>query len=313
MEMHQIRYFLAVCDDLNFTRAAERCNVAQPSLTRAVKLLEEELGGVLFHRERNNTHLSELGRMVKPHLEQVYAQAEAAKREAFDFAKLKKTVLKLGVMCTIQPDEIVGLVSGLQLRYPGIELEIVDASAVDLENRLINGQLEVAIYCLPGRERDEHLHYMPLFREQFMIAVSPDHPLALRDVITPRDLTGDRYLNRINCEFTGHTGPIWREHGFEGCEMVYRSERDDWILAMIAAGLGFGFMPKSCARHPMVVARPLVDPEIWREVNLVTVRGRPHSPAVGALVREAMRAQWLGQPALALDREKERQMAEQPA
>ncbi|KLK93464.1 LysR family transcriptional regulator [Microvirga vignae] len=313
MEMHQIRYFLAVCEDLNFTRAAEHCNVAQPSLTRAIKLLEEELGGVLFHRERNNTHLSELGRMVKPHLEQVYAQAEEAKRQAFDFAKLKKTTLKLGVMCTIQPDELVGLVSGLQARHPGIELEIVDANAADLENRLINGQLEVAIYCIPGQEPDERLHHMPLFREQFMIVVSPDHPLASRHVITPRDLTGERYLNRINCEFNGYAGPIWREHGFAGCDTVYRSERDDWILAMIAAGLGFGFMPKSCARHPMVVARPMVDPEIWRKVNLVTVRGRPYSPAVGALVREAMRAQWLGQPALALDLEKERQRMEELA
>src|SRR5829696_143971 len=139
MEMHQIRYFLAVCEELNFTRAAERCNVAQPSLTRAVKLLEEELGGQLFHRERANTHLSELGRMVKPHLEEVYAQAQAAKRQAFDFTKLKKTTLKLGVMCTIQPDELLELIAGIQARYPGIELEIIDASAAQLEDRLLNG------------------------------------------------------------------------------------------------------------------------------------------------------------------------------
>src|SRR3954468_23777946 len=82
MEMHQVRYFLAVADELNFTRAAERCHVAQPSLTRAIKLLEEELGGPLFHRERANTHLSELGQMVKPYLEQVYGQAQEAKRQA---------------------------------------------------------------------------------------------------------------------------------------------------------------------------------------------------------------------------------------
>ena len=66
MEMQQVRYFLAVAEELNFTKAAEKCNVAQPSLTRAVKLLEGELGGPLFHRERANTHLSELGRMVQP-------------------------------------------------------------------------------------------------------------------------------------------------------------------------------------------------------------------------------------------------------
>src|SRR5215217_2875820 len=126
MEMHQVRYFLAVAEELNFTRAAERCNVAQPSLTRAIKLLEGELGGPLFNRERANTHLSELGRMVKPYLVEVYAKTQEAKRQALDFSKLRKTPLKLGVMCTIQPDELLELVSGLQARHPGIELEVVD-------------------------------------------------------------------------------------------------------------------------------------------------------------------------------------------
>jgi DNA-binding transcriptional LysR family regulator len=204
------------------------------------------------------------------------------------------------------------LVSGLQVRHPGIELEVIDASAAQLEDRLLNGNLEVAIYCIPGQEPDERLHYMPLFREQFMIVVSPDHPLAQRNIIRPRDLTGDRYLNRVNCEFFCYAGALWREHGFEGCETVYRSERDDWILAMIAAGLGFGFMTQSCAKHPLVVCRPMIDPEFWREVNLVTVRGRPHSPAVGALVKEAMRARWLGQPAIAASAEKQRTAVEQP-
>ena len=77
MEMQQVRYFLAVCEELNFTRAAEKCHVAQPSLTRAIKLLEDELGGPLFHRERNNTHLSELGNSVRPFLEEVYQRAPA--------------------------------------------------------------------------------------------------------------------------------------------------------------------------------------------------------------------------------------------
>jgi DNA-binding transcriptional LysR family regulator len=98
--------------------------------------------------------------------------------------------------------------------------------------------------------------------------------------------------------------------------MAYRSERDDWVLAMIASGFGFGFMPESCVRHPMVIGRPMVDPEFWREVSLVTVRGRPHSPAVGALVREAMRARWIGSPALAVERatlEREPALPDAPA
>ena len=75
-----------------------------------------------------------------------------------------------------------------------------------------------------------------------------------------------RYLNRINCEFNGYAGAIWQEHGLD-CETAYRSERDDWILAMVASGLGFGFMPESCVNHPRVVGRPMVDPEFWREVT----------------------------------------------
>src|SRR5260370_40369443 len=113
MEMHQIRYFLAVAEALNFTKAAEKWNVTQPSLTRAIKLLEKELGGLLFHRERTNTHLSELGTMVKPHLLQIYDESHQAKRLAQDFAGLKKTALKLGIMCTIALDQIIDLIGSI--------------------------------------------------------------------------------------------------------------------------------------------------------------------------------------------------------
>jgi len=299
MEMHQIRYFLAVAKELNFTRAAERCNVAQPSLTRAIKLLEEELGGPLFHRERSRTHLSELGNMVIPYLTQVHEQTQTVKQQAIDFTRLKRTALKLGVMCTVSPTHLVDLIRTVQTRHEGIELQLSDASAAVLEQRLVSGDLEVGIYCVPGREHDERLHYLPLFREQYMIVVHPEHPLAKHNSVRVKDLNGERYLNRTNCEFNGYAGPIFRERGAV-YETVYRSDRDDWILAMIAAGLGFGFMPEYCVPQAAVVARPLIDPEFWREVNLVTVRGRPHSPAVGAFVREAMRTQWLGQPALAV-------------
>jgi DNA-binding transcriptional LysR family regulator len=260
MEMHQIRYFLAVAKELNFTRAAERCNVAQPSLTRAIKLLEEELGGPLFHRERSNTHLSELGNMVLPYLAQVYDQTQTVKQQAIDFTRLKRTVLKLGVMCTVSPTHLVDLIRTVQSRHEGIELQVSDASAPDLEQRLISEDLEVAIYCVPGREHDERLHYMPLFREQYMIVVHPGHRLAAQNAIRVKDLNGERYLNRANCEFNGYAGPIFRERGAV-CETVYRSDRDDWIVAMIEAGLGFGFMPEYSIPQSGVVARPLIDPE----------------------------------------------------
>src|SRR5215472_9024854 len=88
MEMHQVRYFLAVADTLNFTRAAEQCNVSQPALTRAIQQLEEELGGLLLRRERKLTHLTDFGRLIEPHLRQLFADAEAAKTTAKKFLNL---------------------------------------------------------------------------------------------------------------------------------------------------------------------------------------------------------------------------------
>ena len=120
MEMHQVRYFLALCETLNFTRASERCNVAQPSLTRAIKALEDELGGALFHRERNRTHLSELGLMMRPYLAEVAVQSEAAKSKARELAKLESAPLDLGIMCTIGPGNFVGLIREFQAKNPGV-------------------------------------------------------------------------------------------------------------------------------------------------------------------------------------------------
>jgi DNA-binding transcriptional LysR family regulator len=130
--------------------------------------------------------------------------------------------------------------------------------------------------------------------------------LANRPEVRVGDLNGERYLNRINCEQANVARDVFAQHGTK-VERVYRSDRDDWILAMVGAGLGFAFMPQySITERPDVVVRPLVEPEFWREVSLVTVRGRPHSPAIGALVREAMRTQWLGAAALAVQKSRAR-------
>src|SRR5262249_27527272 len=247
--------------------------------------------------------LSELGQAVRPYLDEVRRQSQQAKALATSFIELKQTPLKLGIMCTIGPGNFVGLLSNLQAQHPGIELMISDDGAADLQARLLAGELEAAIYCWPDQV-EERLHYIPLFREQFFIVLGRQHRLAMNNAVRVGELDGERYLNRINCEQASVARDVFARHGTK-VERVYRSERDDWILAMVAAGLGFAFMPRySIPERADIVVRPLVEPEFWREVSLVTVRGRPHSPAIGALVREAMRTPWLGAEALAIQQER---------
>lgn len=298
MEMRQVRYFLAVAEELHFSRAAEKCNVTQPALSRAIQQLEIELGGPLIHRERQATHLTELGKMVRPHLEMVYRAGVKAKQLSQEVSQLKRVPLKLGIMSTISPSEIVDLVASLKTRHKGLELHLCDASARELRDRLLAGDLEVVIYALPGEEPDDRTHAMPLFRERMVIAVNHAHRLAGESEYPVKELDGEPYIHRINCEFAGYADHILQEKGVT-CTPTYWSERDDWTMAMVAAGLGFAFMPANAVTHPDVLALPVVDPEFWRVINLVTVRGRPYSPGVGALVQEAMRKKWFGEKALA--------------
>ncbi len=99
------------------------------------------------------------------------------------------------------------------------------------------------------------------------------------------DLEGENYLNRANCEYKDFLRDLRERQGVQ-IRYMYASERDDWIQCMVLAGLGFTLIPEYAVTVPGLVTRPLVEPEVVRHVNLVTVRGRPHSPAVGAFVHE---------------------------
>ena len=290
MELHEIRYFLALSETLNFTRAAEACNVSQPALTRAIKSLEDKLGANLVHRERGNTHLTELGRLMHPYFTEMFGRMDEAKQRAESFVKMNDAKLTVGLMCTIGPSKLIDLFGAFNAHYQGIELYLKDGAAGQLEELLTQGEIDVAIYCTP-EEPNEALHTLPLFSERFVIGVPPSHPLARLPQVTIPDLDGHSYLCRVNCEYLGYIRDLRESMGIE-IKYKYSSERDDWIQCMVLAGMGFTVIPEFAVTVPGLVTRPLVEPEFVRDVSLVTVRGRPHSPAVGAFVHECKRYPW---------------------
>ena len=290
MEMQQVRYFVALARTLNFTRAAEQCNVSQPALTRAIQQLEHELGGPLFHRERGNTHLSELGRMMLPYLQTVEESCRAARDHARKVKKLERATLTIGTMCTIGPQLVSDLLVRFQAQHPAVEVRVIDASAPQMLEMLEKGDLEVAIVGVPG-ELPDSLHQLPIFEERFVIVLPPNHRLVGSNPVRAAELDKEPYVSRSNCEVFE---PVRQELKNRGVRMrqVFSSPRDDWVQGMIKAGLGLGFFPEFSVTDPDLVVRPLVDPSFRRTIYLATVRGRPHSPAVGAFVQEARRYPW---------------------
>ena len=290
MELHEIRYFLALSKTLNFTKAAEICNVSQPALTRAIQKMEDELGGLLFSRERNNTHLTELGRLLEPNLAEVMARTQAAKESATRFLRLDSAQLRLGVMCTIGPVRFVSFLSRFRADNPGVEITLVEAVPERLCDLLVKGELDVALLAKPDGFAAP-LQPQPLYHERFVIACSAGHPFARKNQVRVADLDGQAYLARINCEYFDTLRDVCQANGSR-LMGSFRSEREDWILTMVAAGMGICFLPEFSNTIPGVISRHVVDPSVAREVSLVTIAGRRWSSPLAAFVRAVRQYPW---------------------
>jgi len=289
MEMHQIKYFLAAASTLRFARAAELCNVSAPALNRGIKLLEAEFGGELFRREGNRTHLTELGRIVLPHLQQIADAAQRAKTDSAKALQFESSKLAIGIMCTIVPNYFIDVISGFHQKWPRISLNILDDTAQALQAKLLAGDLDVAIYASPGTTENGSLNAIELYAEDMIIVLSKKNDLARNNKLHSRDLMGLPYIERVNCEFAVYGEQLFLDKGIEG-PTICQSERDDWVLGLVAQDLGYSFLPVSAAKSEGVVTRRIEDLPIKRTINLVTVRGRKHSPAVGAFVHEVARS-----------------------
>jgi DNA-binding transcriptional LysR family regulator len=130
---------------LNFTRAAEQCNVTQPALTKAVQKLELELGGVLIHRERQLTQLTDLGKLVLPMLERAYAAAESVRTSAVEFQRKEIAPLKIAIASCVSAAIIESPLVEIARFIPGLQVELIEAETQDMVEMLLNGDVNAAI------------------------------------------------------------------------------------------------------------------------------------------------------------------------
>jgi LysR family hydrogen peroxide-inducible transcriptional activator len=292
MEMHEVRYFLAACETMNFHRAASICNVTQPALTRAIKKLETELGGALFRRDHSGAQLTDFGRLMRPHLDDVVGRTQNAHQVARGFLTLEAAPLTLGVMCTIGPLHFVGFLNAFRKEHTGIEVSMVESVPSRLTELLLGGNLDVALMAQPGAF-DQRLNVEPIYRERFGLAFPAGHRLEDRDTVHVTDVGGETYLSRINCEYRDYLAELCRQHGVD-IKRGFRSEREDWILMMVAAGMGICFLPEYSATHPGVRHRLVDIPAVSRDVSLVTVAGRSLSCAVQTFIDAVRTYDWHG-------------------
>lgn len=290
MEMHQVRYSLAVARTLNFTRAAEECHVAQPSLTRAVKQLEAELGGELFRRERNFTHLTEFGQRMMPLLQQCFDSAQAAKDLAKSIQTGAISPFSVAISRTISIATFVPHLKELTRALNGLELRFIRGSRDEVLEYLRKGDAELAI---AGNIENtwERLDAWPLFKEGFKLAVSNSHPLAERDSIDPSELAGQRLLLRTYCELTDMFTEFLAARQIKPLASHRMASEHDYVT-LIESGLAIGMLPDSAPASEAMRRIRLDGPSLDRTIQLYAVAGRQRSPAASLFMRLLRAADW---------------------
>jgi DNA-binding transcriptional LysR family regulator len=277
MEIHQVRYFLAVCETRSFTRAAERCSVSQPALTAAIKKLEEELGGPLILRERGGAKLTALGQHVLPRFQRLRDETQAVQVIAENHRRLKQVPLRVGILCTIGPARLSGSLAAFRAEAPGVELEIAVAMQGELLRRLEEAEVDVLVSNL-GEAVPDWCVVAPLYDERYVVLLPPGHRLAARENLRLEDLDGEPYLDRLACEMREQVAVVCAARGME-LYAAYRTDREDWVQSLVQAGLGFAFMPEHSVLLAEASRRPLIDPPLQRTIALVRSGDRTLSPA----------------------------------
>jgi len=289
MELSQVRYFITLCKTLNFTRAAEQCNVTQPAFTRAIQRLEEELGGKLLFRERSLTQLTELGRAMRPHLEAMLDAADAA--TALAAAKRLHTPgsLKIGLGPGIGAAAVAGAVREVAVALPGASIHFKESGPAALIEAMLTDMLDCAL--LPeGCDMPERLNRWPLYVDRAVAVMPEEHRLCARNAVTARDLLEETVIVGESCggfaaQLAGITGYSLRLQSCNGAAAQ--------MLDMVAAGLGVALLSNRLRIAAPLASRAFTEPELERRILLTSVAGRPLNPAAASFIK-LCRAQGFG-------------------
>jgi DNA-binding transcriptional LysR family regulator len=269
MQLHQLAYTLAVAEEQSFTRAAGRLRLAQPSLSRQVRLLEQELGVLLFNRGpgQGPVTLTPDGAALLPFMQRVLADVEATGAEARALSGMARGRLAVGATPSLVTSALAPALVAFHASHPGIDLAVVEAGSHQLVPQVAAGEVDFALVVLPVT--DPLVVTIPLFDDPLVLVTAPDHPFATRRRVRVRDLDGlDLVMFREGYDLRVTTLDACAAEGIvphlvsEGGEMA-------GVLSFVAAGLGAAVVPAiALPADGSLVGIPFVGAGLSRTVAL---------------------------------------------
>lgn len=299
MTLTELRYIVMLAKEQHFGRAAERCFVSQPTLSIAVKKLEDELGVALFERTKSRVHPTPVGLRVVEQAQRVLEQTSAIKDLADEGKDQLSSPLSLGAIYTVGPYLFPHMIPRIKEIAPEMPLVIEEGYTATLRKRLRNGELDVIIVSLPFTEPD--VVTQVLYEEQFMVLLWADHPLAEKKAVTIDDLTTENLLmlGEGHCfrDQILDAAPGLRS-AMEESKSTIRTAAEgsslETLRHMVASRLGITVVPQSATlnlqyQDGLLTTRPFVTPAPTRSVALAWRASFPRHKAVDA-VRNAIQS-----------------------
>lgn len=273
MEFQQLRYLCAIADTGSFTRAAERCRVAQPSLSQQISRLEEELGTKLFDRLGRSIRLTEAGHAFLPHARTALEQAELGRDEIQGRRNDRRGPVAIGVIPTVAPYYLPRRLAGFTRRFPEATVRIVEEITPVLVEQLRSVAIDLALLSLPLKHRE--FEVVPLLKERLFAALPPDHPLAQASVVSLRDLRNENFVLLRD-------GHCFRGVALDACRrarlaprVAFESGQFSSLLGMVAAGVGITLVPRMAVDRSFSCRYvPVSDPQAERTIAAVRLKGR---------------------------------------
>ena len=287
MELHQLRYFVAVAEDLHFTRAAGRLGVAQPSVSSQIRKLETELGEALFDRGSAGVGLTQAGEVLLPLARRVLADVEEVAVQVQEVGQLGRGRLALGAT----PSLCTGLLPDVLARYhaahPGVRVGLFEEGSLALVGRLESGEVELALVILPLHQA--WLRTTPVASEELVLVVAPGQPRPAgnRDVVAVEELRDvPLVMFREGYDLRSATLAACRAAGFEP-ELATEGGEMDGVLAMVASGMGAAVVPSIvAASRPDLRTLRFDPPRLRRTIGLARRADRSVSRAAAAFEAE---------------------------
>ncbi|HXM01240.1 MAG TPA: LysR substrate-binding domain-containing protein [Chthoniobacterales bacterium] len=282
MEMHQLRYFVAVARSGNFSRAADECRVAQPSLSQQILKLEDEVGERLFERTRRRAMLTPAGTLFLPHALNVLEAAERGRQEIRDMGDQVRGKILLGALPTIAPYFLPKIIRPFRERYPGAELILHEQTTEQLVRNLEENEIDLALISDTVNNADIQIE--PLFSEELLLCLPLDHPLVHQKKVVAADLRQEKFILMHESHCLGaQAQQFCQSKGFKP-RISCRSAQVGTVLAMVKAGLGISLIPEMAREHGLeegIVYRSLDGVRPVRAIVLAISKQR--KPARGTI------------------------------